>query len=99
MISQSKINLREHTRTTELIKKIINPRQRILVLDGNRIRGVIIHAQPLSTILLRDKNHRAPHGDELWLINPFSSNSFICSFNSANSGVVILNRLLYIGAV
>jgi FixJ family two-component response regulator len=34
MISQSKIDLREHTRTTELIKQIINPRQRVLVLDS-----------------------------------------------------------------
>jgi hypothetical protein len=49
MISRSKINLREHTNTMELIKQIINPRQQILVIDGNRIQGTIIHAQPLST--------------------------------------------------
>jgi hypothetical protein len=42
----------------ELIEQIINPRQRILVLDGNLIQGMIIHAQPLGTILLRDKYHR-----------------------------------------
>jgi hypothetical protein len=41
----------------------------------------------------------APHGDELGQINPFSSNSIICSFNSVNSGVVILNGVLYIGVV
>jgi hypothetical protein len=56
MISQSKIDLREHTCTTELIKQIINPRQQILVLDGNLIQGMVIHAQPLSTILLWDKS-------------------------------------------
>jgi hypothetical protein len=41
----------------------------------------------------------SPHGDELRQINPFSSNSLICSFNLANSRVVILNGALYIGAV
>jgi hypothetical protein len=57
-ISSSKIDLREHTCTTELIKQIINPRQRVLILDSNLIQGTIIHAQPLGTILLPDKNHR-----------------------------------------
>jgi hypothetical protein len=33
MISGLKINLREHTRTSKLIKHIINPRQWVLVLD------------------------------------------------------------------
>jgi hypothetical protein len=42
----------------KLIEKIINPRQRVLVLDGNLIQDMIIHAQPLGTILLRDKNHK-----------------------------------------
>jgi hypothetical protein len=41
----------------------------------------------------------APHGDELGQINPFSSNSIICSFNSVNSRVVILKGVLYIGVV
>jgi hypothetical protein len=63
MVSQSKIDLREHTHTTELIEQIINPRQRVLVPDGNLIQGTIIHAQPLSTILLQDKNYRgSPRG-------------------------------------
>jgi hypothetical protein len=74
----------------ELIEQIINPRQWVLVLDGNLIQGMIIHAQPLGTILHQDKNHRASHGDELGWINPFSSNSLMCSFDSANSRVAIL---------
>jgi hypothetical protein len=56
--TRSKIDLREHTHPTELIEWIINPRQRVLVLDGNLIQGMILHTQPLGTILLRDKNHR-----------------------------------------
>jgi hypothetical protein len=58
MISRSKIDLREHTCTTELIEKIINPRQLVLDLDGHLIQGTIIYAQPLGAILLWDKNHR-----------------------------------------
>jgi hypothetical protein len=90
MISRSKIDLREYICTTELIEQIINSRQRVLVLNGNIIQGTIIHIQPLGTILVREKITGAPHGDELGWINPFSSNSLMCSFNSANSGVAIL---------
>jgi hypothetical protein len=52
------IDLREHTSAMKLIKHIINPRQWVLVLDGNLIQGMIIHAHLLSTVLLRDENHR-----------------------------------------
>jgi hypothetical protein len=53
-----KIDLGEHMCTMELIKQTINPRQWILVLDGNLSQSTIIHTHRLSTILLRDKNHR-----------------------------------------
>jgi hypothetical protein len=56
--TRSKIDLGEHTRTTELINQIINPRQQVLVLDSNLSQSVIIHAHPLSTILPRDENYR-----------------------------------------
>jgi hypothetical protein len=46
----------------ELIKQTINPRQRLIVLDGNLIQSMIIHAQLLSTILLKDENHRGSVG-------------------------------------
>jgi hypothetical protein len=46
-----------------LIEQIINPRQRVLVLNGNLIQGTIFHTQPLDTILLQDINHRgSPRG-------------------------------------
>jgi hypothetical protein len=63
ILSRSKIDFREHTCTMELIKKIINPRQRVLVRDGNLFWSTIIHIHPLSTILHQDKNHRgSPRG-------------------------------------
>jgi uncharacterized membrane protein len=89
MISRSKIDLREHTCTIELIEQIINPRQQVFVLDGNVIQGTIIYA-PLVSSFFETKITGALHGDELGWINSFSSNSLMCSFNSTNSGVVIL---------
>jgi hypothetical protein len=58
ILSRSKIDLGEHTRTTMLIKQIINPRQRAIVLDGNLIQSTIIHVHLLGTILLQDENYR-----------------------------------------
>jgi hypothetical protein len=99
MISWSKIDLREYTCTTKLIEQIINPRQRVLVLDGNLIQGTIIHAQLWVPSFFMTKIIGAPHTDELGWINHFSSNSLMCSFNSANSGVAILYGVLYINVV
>jgi hypothetical protein len=39
MISRLKINLREYTCTTELVKPIIDPGQWILVLDNHFVEG------------------------------------------------------------
>jgi hypothetical protein len=35
ILYRSKIDFREHIRTMELTKQIFNPRQRVLILDGN----------------------------------------------------------------
>jgi hypothetical protein len=59
ILSRSKVDFREHMRTMELIKQTINPRQRVLVLDGNLSQSTIIHTHPLSTILLWDKKYRS----------------------------------------
>jgi hypothetical protein len=58
ILSRLKINFREHMRTMELIKQTINPRQQVIVLDGNLVQSTIIHAPLSSTILLQDGNHR-----------------------------------------
>jgi hypothetical protein len=58
ILSRSKIDFREHMCTMELIKQTINPRHWVLVFDGNLSQSTIIHAHPLSTILLWDKNYR-----------------------------------------
>src|SRR6187399_2948795 len=44
-------------------------------------------------------NTGEPQGEELARINPLSSNSFICFFNSTNSDGAILYGFLYLGVV
>jgi hypothetical protein len=43
MIAQSEINLGEYPGSCKLIEQTIDPRKRILVLDGNLIEGSIVH--------------------------------------------------------
>jgi hypothetical protein len=45
MIAGSKINLGEYPGSSKFIEQNIDPRKRILVLDGNLIEGSIVHAQ------------------------------------------------------
>ena len=52
MIARAKVYLGEHFGSDQLIKKNINTRQRILVLDSHRIKGAAIYAQPQAFILL-----------------------------------------------
>jgi hypothetical protein len=58
ILSRSKIDLREHIHTMEVIKQTINPRQQVFVFYGNLIQSTIIHAHLLRNILLQDENHR-----------------------------------------
>jgi hypothetical protein len=58
MVIRLKINLGEYTYTIELIKKIIDPWQRILVFDCDFIESTIVNAHPLCVVFLRDKNDR-----------------------------------------
>jgi hypothetical protein len=58
MIARPKINLGKYACTSELIKKIINPGQRILVFDSDFIESMIVNTHPLRVILLWDKDNR-----------------------------------------
>jgi hypothetical protein len=49
------MNLREYTRTMELVKHVTDLGQWILVLDSHLIEGSIVNAYPLGAILFRDK--------------------------------------------
>ena len=58
MISRSQIDLREHSCTSQLVHKVIYPRQRILVLNRHFVQLPIIHTQPHATIFLFHEQHR-----------------------------------------
>jgi hypothetical protein len=52
MIAGAKVYLRKHFGSDQLIKKNINTRQGILVLDSHRIKWAVIYTQPQAFILL-----------------------------------------------
>jgi hypothetical protein len=55
MIDGAKVYLGKHFGSNQLIKKNINTRQRILVLDSDRIKWAVIYAQPQAFIFLLHK--------------------------------------------
>jgi hypothetical protein len=55
MITRTEIDLGENSGSSQLIKKNIDSRKRIFVLDGHRIERPVIHTLPQATILLFDK--------------------------------------------
>src|SRR5688572_13200776 len=59
VISGTKVYFREITRSLELIKQVINSRQRISVLDSHFIQLSIINTHSERTILLPYKQHRS----------------------------------------
>jgi hypothetical protein len=63
--SRSKIDLGEHTRTTELIKQIINPRQRCLFSMVTSFRARQYTHICWVPSFLRMKITGAPHGGEV----------------------------------
>ena len=52
MIAQPQIDLREELRTLKLVKQIIYPRKRILILNYHLVQLSVINAQSKCTILL-----------------------------------------------
>ncbi|GJS64338.1 integrase, catalytic region, zinc finger, CCHC-type containing protein [Tanacetum coccineum] len=61
MITRSKVYLREVARSLKLVKQIVNPRERITILDGQLVQFTIVYAYAKRSILLLDKqNWRSP---------------------------------------
>jgi hypothetical protein len=46
MITRPEVNLGEYPSSGKWIKYNVNPRKRVLILDGDLIKGSIIHAHP-----------------------------------------------------
>jgi hypothetical protein len=56
MIARPEVNLGEHPSSSKLIEQDIDPGKGILVLNGDLIKGSVVHAHSKRLILLLDKN-------------------------------------------
>jgi hypothetical protein len=56
MIAWPEVNLGEYPSSSKLIEQDIDPGKRVLVLDGNLIKGSVIHSHSKRLILLLDEN-------------------------------------------
>jgi len=57
VVSRSQVDLRDHCFSLQLIKQIINPQQRVPVLDGHFVQQPIFNAQSKSAIFLLYEQH------------------------------------------
>ena len=62
MIARSEINLGDILGSSKLIKQIINPRQGVLVLDGDCVQVPVINTHSHRAILLLNKQNRGSPG-------------------------------------
>ena len=68
-----------------MIKQVVNPRERVLSLNGDFIKlAVSIHILKDPSLFLT-KKIGAPNGEILGLMKIFSSKSLSCALNSFNS--------------
>jgi hypothetical protein len=56
MITRPEVNLGEYPSSGKLIKQNVNLGKRVLILDGDLIKGSIIHAHPQCLVLLLDED-------------------------------------------
>ena len=89
----------EHLGPMKLIKEIINPQQRVLVLNGDFVQFSVINTQSLATILFVCQQHWCSQGKVLGPIRPLLEYSNSCSFNIANSVGAIRYSALEMGVV
>ena len=59
MVAQPQIHFGEDRGTSELIIQIVDPGERILVLDCDQVDGSIIYNHPVRAILLLDEKDGA----------------------------------------
>ena len=99
MVTSAKVYLGVDSRSSQLIKQIINPRKWVLILDRNPVQLSVINAQSKGIVLLFANRTRAPHGEVLGLMNPLSSSSCNWTLSSCNSTGAILCGVIEMGEV
>ena len=77
MVTSAKVYLGVDSRSSQLIKQVINPRQWVPILDHIHVQLSVVNAQSKGPVfLLSQMKTKAPHGEVLGLMNPLSSNSY-----------------------
>jgi hypothetical protein len=76
MITRTKVDLGENFGSRQLIKKNIDSRIRIFVLDGECIERSVIQTQSQATIFFLTNRAGQPQGEELGRIYPLSNSSW-----------------------
>jgi hypothetical protein len=56
MIARPEVNLGEYPSSSKLIEQNIDPRNRVVILDGNLIKGSVVHTHSKCLILLLEEN-------------------------------------------
>lgn len=59
MLPQMKINLREVSKNLKLVKKIINPRKRVLILHSDFIQLSVVYTHSKGPVITMYKEHRS----------------------------------------
>ena len=59
MVTGTKIDLAEYSRTVKSIEEFVDTRQRITVLDGDLVQRAIIDTHAHGTVLLLDEQYRS----------------------------------------
>ena len=98
MVTKPQVNLGKYLFSSHLIKEVINPRKRVLVLLSDFARLSWINTQPECTIFFVTSIDGGPQGDTLGLMYLFSNNSCSCIFSSSIYGMLILQGVWDTGA-
>ena len=75
VIPQSQVNLSKEAYPLELIKQIVNLRERILVRSSDFIELAVINTHSKDPSFLFTNENGAPHGEILGQMKPLSSKS------------------------
>ena len=76
MVTSAKVYLGVDSRSSQLIKQIINPRQWVPILDCDPVQLSVVNTQSKGLVLLLPNRTGAPHGEVLGLMNPLFNSSY-----------------------
>ena len=99
MVTSAKVYLGLDSRSSQLIKQIVNPRQWLPILDRKPVQLPVIHAHTRVLSFFFANRTGVPHGEVLGLMNPLSSSLCSWTLSSCNSTGAILFGVIEMGEV